>query len=413
MEANNSKSNAGGPPGPPPIAIPQMNYIDTSNHHVKRGGHPNGIGPSDHEGVPADNGGNSQRPRRQELCKNYMLSGLCPFGDKCWFIHPNAKSNDPTILLPGQPPTILYPPGINHHPYGHADYCMPQPPLAFRSSMGPGVSPSWQYRHPVVPLMHPTNVPFIAAPNPLPLPPQIPSAANSFFYNNPNIINPVLKFKLLSEIFLTDFQVTESVTHLVARADHLYLSIDDKLNDYRILFGGDRKYNDSHNLSGKQSFQRKVACLHISRIISYIVIIGLVDGSVMCWDPRKNTSSPITFVHESTQDDCTVTALIHFTTTIDGAQVVVAGSEDGRVAWYIAQPPMKMYAILSSSQEHSPHKVVSLQIIGGCLISGSSDGIICLWNMRSHQPLLTEKFQVISFYISITLHTAACACESF
>lgn len=54
--------------------------------------------------------------------------------------------------------------------------------------------------------------------------------------------------------------------------------------------------------------------------------------------------------------------MIHFTTTIEGAQVVVAGNANGHITWYIAQPPMKTYTVLSSSKEHSPHKVTSLQV---------------------------------------------------
>ena len=33
------------------------------------------------------------------------------------------------------------------------------------------------------------------------------------------------------------------------------------------------------------------------------------------------------------------------------------------------------------------------QILGGYLISGSSNGTVCLWSMRSHEPMLAEKFQ--------------------
>lgn len=71
--------------------------------------------------------------------------------------------------------------------------------------------------------------------------------------------------------------------------------------------------------------------------------------------------SNLLFLSSSFQPEGAITALVHFVTTIAGAQVVAAGNDQGQVTWYIAQPPMKTYTVLSSIKAHA-HKVVSLQV---------------------------------------------------
>lgn len=57
-----------------------------------------------------------------------------------------------------------------------------------------------------------------------------------------------------------------------------------------------------------------------------------------------------------------VTALIHFLTSINTAQVVVAGGGGGSLTWYISQPPQKTFSVLFNDLRHSPVPVVSLQV---------------------------------------------------
>ena len=57
-----------------------------------------------------------------------------------------------------------------------------------------------------------------------------------------------------------------------------------------------------------------------------------------------------------------MTSLIHFTTSINTAQVVVVGSGGGTVSWYISQPPQKTFSLLYNTHCHAPHPVVSLQV---------------------------------------------------
>ena len=49
-------------------------------------------------------------------------------------------------------------------------------------------------------------------------------------------------------------------------------------------------------------------------------------------------------------------------TSINMAQVMVAGDEGGSLTWYISQPPQKTFSILFTDSKHSPAPVVSLQV---------------------------------------------------
>lgn len=42
--------------------------------------------------------------------------------------------------------------------------------------------------------------------------------------------------------------------------------------------------------------------------------------------------------------------------------MVVAGNNKGDVTWYIAQPPMKAFTVLSHQKAHTPYPVVSVQV---------------------------------------------------
>ena len=47
--------------------------------------------------------------------------------------------------------------------------------------------------------------------------------------------------------------------------------------------------------------------------------------------------------------------------------MVVVGNSSGEVTWYIAQPPMKTFTVLSSQKAHIPNSVVCLEV---CEIQG-------------------------------------------
>lgn len=73
------------------------------------------------------------------------------------------------------------------------------------------------------------------------------------------------------------------------------------------------------------------------------------------------SSSP-SFLTLFSQVASPVTALIHFMTSINAAQVVVAGNKNGVVSWYISQPPQKTFSLLFNAQNHAPHPVIALQV---------------------------------------------------
>lgn len=274
-----------------------------------------------------DMGGVSPRkphPRRYELCRYFMLGGgQCPFGEKCWFVHPDGKNRDIGGATPPTLPQVWHPAGFLMDQYGQ-----PHPPQTTGNSQN-----TWPYNRPpntaggsgggFLPMVRPGAFPAQGGGGMMFRPYILPGQ----FFNRPmggvpmgfppqqfiqSVTDPVLRFKLLSEL---QVGVAPSGTHLLeatqlsVRADHFYLSLNETLRDYRILFGGDRSYSDSSNLSAEQTFAYKVTCLHCSRMQTLLVVIGLENGSIYCWDPRKNNSSSsnnsgntqLTTVHESTK----------------------------------------------------------------------------------------------------------------
>lgn len=231
-------------------------------------------------------------PRRYELCKNYMVTGVCPFGEKCWFVHPDDKIRDPLLVpvspLP-QPNSWAPPSGYVVDQYGS----QPQSPLG--STFAP---PPWRFpgnRQGVVPMVRPgfpVQGSVVFQPYLFPAGRYVLPGSQGAV---PGVADPVLKFKLLSEISLPNFQPGTAVS-LAVRADHLYLGMEDTVYDYRILFGG---YGESYSFSAQQKFHSKVSHVHSSKMQSLVIIVGLIDGSVYCWDPRKGSSTPIVAVYES------------------------------------------------------------------------------------------------------------------
>ena len=260
-------------------------------------------------------------PRRYEICRYYLTGGVCPFGEKCWFLHPDSKDLTGLATPPISPLQHVW------HPAALIDQSMASTgPVA---STGPISPTAWRFSgrylpmslRPTFPPPHPPphgntsntvaaaslfRTPYPIFPNrffPPPPPPPLsgyPQAHLAGGQISHSISDPVLRFKLLSELSLSDENIESS--QLAVRADHFYLSLDQGLRDYRILFGGGRTYNDSTCLMVEQSFSQKVTCLHSSKSQSLLVLVGLENGAIYCWDPRKNgtnsSTSSLTVVHE-------------------------------------------------------------------------------------------------------------------
>ena len=244
-------------------------------------------------GFPQQQGGSPLSSRKEILCRHYMLQGFCPFGEKCWFAHPEPNSvTGPSPLrggAEGGPPSgggagggglPHHPPGgIGHiqlppnfwlnNPTAMADIAaltgsppqsplnpalVPRSPLMFRPRGGggggaggvafsAGQQPLFLLRNPLAgnPRMPASNLPLI---QPAPIPPQI---------------NPILKFTLLSQVVLQGFKEGEGgegggepgediitdISQLATFADHFFVSYGSNINTYRIIFGGNRNYQVS------------------------------------------------------------------------------------------------------------------------------------------------------------------------
>ena len=116
------------------------------------------------------------------------------------------------------------------------------------------------------------------------------------------ITDPVLRFKLLSEVVMRDGNgsIVADISHLTVRADHFYSCFASTVRDYKVLFGGDRRCSDSHTLTAERTFSHCVSCIHSSKLLPSLLVIGTEDGSIFTWDLKRggNNSVPVP-VHEA------------------------------------------------------------------------------------------------------------------
>lgn len=279
-----------------------------------------GVGQLDHGGVviPAsvlEEHVRRQQSRKETLCK-YFIQGHCPYGDNCWFMHPmEAKPRHREPLLGpggiltsamhplGQHPG-LWQPGLDEYSQLVAAgvFSPPQSPAQVQSPVSPT---TWQMAMGSRPLLFPLPRGGLPMPGqqsfyrPMLGPRFFPSPQQSML---PNFQDPVLRFKLLSEVTVRDSSntVVTSLSHLTVRADHFYLSFKNIVRDYKVLFGGERHYSDSHVLTAEQQFQKNVTCLHSSKLTPSLVIVGMKDGSIFTWDLKRGGMNSILLpVHET------------------------------------------------------------------------------------------------------------------
>ena len=289
---------------PPPLPLPVIDQGLVPTSHSFENGNPR-----------------KPHPRRYEICRYYFTGGVCPFGDKCWFVHPDSKDLGGVATPPISPLQQVWHPAALVDQSGLAS----TGPVA---STGPISPTAWRFSGRYLPMSLRPTFP----------PPPLPSAGNTstvaaglfrspytifpnrFFHPPPpppypqpqasgggqamhSISDPVLRFKLLSELAISG---NVQLSQLAVRADHFYLSLDQSLCDYRILFGGGRTYSDSTCLIVEQGFSHRVTCLHSSKSQSLLVLVGLENGAIYSWDPRKNGSnnSSLTVVHEPASKVC-------------------------------------------------------------------------------------------------------------
>ena len=297
--------------------------------------------------------------RKQILCR-HIVSGMCPYGEKCWFAHPEPQqqremaapgfspSNVPSSPLQVQLQPNLY--GVGGGGTGHGGMGMmgmqpagmaemapflaaPSPPP---SPMGPhhGGGGPWSPSASIAggggggrPPILPTNI------NALYRQPRPPPPGGVFFYRSPSgiaaaaaaaatrmggsglplipslpmhpaimpALDTVLRFALLSEVVVKSQDqglVMSDISHLCTFADHFYVSFNSQIYAYKILFGGNRTYQESAVLVENQIFPKKVTCLHCSRPQPPLLIIGTENGGIFSWDPRKGPRAHMAVIRQ-------------------------------------------------------------------------------------------------------------------
>ena len=263
--------------------------------------------------------------RKETLCKHYVSGqGQCPYGDKCWFAHPDPiNSQQSPQRWASKVATSVYSPSMSsqgsplHTPIpgqnlwmtnqnvvmaGMPQFVMASPP---QSPLNTGVV--------TVPSAHlgalnqpRATYPLMANQQQWPLllvrPPQqndiqlhgqgsafatmTSSTAASSGVSAPQ--NPVLRFDLLTDLKIRDNNYTVSnITQLASRADHFYVSYNSQVLDYKILFGSNRPSNDRCYLTEKRSLYDNVSCVHCSHQQQALLVIGTEMGNVSMWDLRR------------------------------------------------------------------------------------------------------------------------------
>lgn len=306
-------------------------------------------------------GGQNQSSRKEIPCKHF-LAGTCPFGEKCWFAHlqpiqrgesgVGGASSDASRLssaASGGPLHVQIPPNLwINNPnmlYDFSRLAVASPPhsplsSSLLSASGGGVGA----RPPILPTLVRPRAYYPNFPGQQPLllvrPPTAGTATTLFpataaaiaagsigvgaagvagvqgmagypFFHHagqyPSLqpqVNPILRFNLLSEVTVkqqVDNQemVVTNITKMITRADHIYVAYGQLIHDYKILFGGNRSFQESSVLCERKVISEPISCLHFSKQQSSLMVIGTVVGSIYTWDVRKGApGGVITSAHK-------------------------------------------------------------------------------------------------------------------
>ena len=325
------------------------------------GGSGYGGGASSSSGGHGGGSGHNQSSRKEIPCKHF-LAGTCPFGEKCWFAHlqpiqrgggdgggdASRISSQLSSAASGGPLHVQIPHNLwINNPNMLFDFSRfvaspPQSPLnstllSAAASGGAGARP------PILPTLVRPRAYYPNFPGQQPLllvrPPGgttatvFPTAAAAaaggmgvgvgvqgmggypFFHTGqyPSLqpqVNPILKFNLLSEVTIkqqveNQEMVVTNIAKMITRADHFYVAYGQLIHDYKILFGGNRSFQESAVLIERKVISAAVSCLHFSKHQPTLMIIGTVFGSIYTWDVRKGAAGGVvTSAH--TPEVCTL-----------------------------------------------------------------------------------------------------------
>ena len=257
----------------------------------------------------------SVNTRKEILCR-YFIAGQCPYGEKCWFAHPEPVgmpqipqrdfSSLPHTSIPTSPLRIQVPqhqiwnPNLSNIPLEMATGgYVASPPQSPMSAQLSSAAPSG-IRPPILPpYPFPNQPPLIfwqspgRGPRNFPLLPTLRPPLTSI------PMEPMLRFVLLAEVMVQpdelDSALSRNISQLTSRADHFYVGFEDQVRDYKILFSGQHSYQESWTLQDRFAFLHKVTCLHCSRQQPYLLVVGTEAGQVFTCILRKGNH----FTHSS------------------------------------------------------------------------------------------------------------------
>lgn len=254
--------------------------------------------------------------RKEILCRYFIAGhGHCPYGEKCWFAHPEPLGQIahgdfatlPQTTIPSSPLHIQVPtqphvwnPSLPNVPVPYLT-SPPQSPLGgYLASTDPSGMRT-PILHPTPPYSFPGQSPILVwgrGPRNFPL---LPSVRPPVPVHVP--VDPMLRFSLLAEVVVHSDSPDRSgpiqnISQLTARADHFFVSFENKVHDYKILFSGHHSHQESWILQDLFEFQHKVTCIHSCRQYQHLLLVGTEAGHVHFCTLRKgnqyNQSSSIT-----------------------------------------------------------------------------------------------------------------------
>ena len=279
----------------------------------------------------------SNNNMRKEIPCKHFLAGICPFGEKCWFAHlepitqqqregagvsrgassqqlgssgplqvqipPNVWINNPNLFFDLSHFAVASPP---QSPVNSALISGSRPPILPTLIRPRAYYPNFPGQQPLLLVRPPGGTAAVFPAGVQGIGMGVPSAIGGSagggypFYPHTGqyqtLLNPILKFNLLSEVVIRQQldsateMVMENITKMITRADHFYVAYGQTINDYKILFGGNRSFQESSVLVERKVIAETVSCLHFSKQQPTLMVIGTMFGSIYTWDIRKGAA---------------------------------------------------------------------------------------------------------------------------